>query len=202
MLQYMGASVSALIAAKPEAVWAIVSDLRRHPELAGSGQVTKIEMLTPEPIGLGSAVSIRTELEWLPLPDGVTRGCLRADAPLYLADSLPGTPPFAQIWQFELLPHGGGTLIENSVILPYTTPVFFPFSLLGTAVGQLEANTMLPTLRNLAQMLNVPEPEHFDTFLYPADNLITMMPSLMVASLPWVAGASVLGLSMLGRRGG
>ncbi|NJO84338.1 MAG: hypothetical protein HC828_17200 [Blastochloris sp.] len=96
MLQYMGASVSALIAAKPEAVWAIVSDLRRHPELAGSGQVTKIEMLTPEPIGLGSQFQSAQNLNGFRYPTVSHVVVYEPMRRFTWRIGLPGTPPFAR----------------------------------------------------------------------------------------------------------
>ncbi len=45
-----------VINASPEAVFGIVSDLTRHKELAGSGELVKVRQLTSGPTGLGSMI--------------------------------------------------------------------------------------------------------------------------------------------------
>ena len=58
-MRYMGAAVSAVIAAPLEEVWALVSDPARHPEIAGTGEVRGVEVVGGGPVGLGTVFESR-----------------------------------------------------------------------------------------------------------------------------------------------
>ena len=56
-------SIDTTIDASPEAIFAIVSDLTRHKQLAGSGELVDVRKVTPGPIGLGSVVEANESIQ-------------------------------------------------------------------------------------------------------------------------------------------
>lgn len=200
MMKYAGASVSAIIAAEAAAIWELISDVRRHPEIAGSGQVVETELMTPEPIGMGSRFQSNQNINGFTY---VTVSHVIAFEPqrrMTWRIGLPGTPPFATLWQYELEPVEGGTRVTNSAALPYPLPVLWPFVLLDRFGAEAEAAQMYPTMRRLATLLDAPEPTEFATDLEPPESLLALLLPPMVAGLPVVLGVGMVGWRLLGRK--
>jgi len=199
MLQYLGATVRAVLPAAPEALWAIVSDVERHPELAGSGEVMQTELLTPGPLVQGSRFQARQNMRGMRYR--TVSHVVACDPPRRLAwqIGLPGTPPFGQVWQFELTPQEGGTLVEHGVALPYAVLQAKPVTLLTDMGMQNEAATMAPTLRNLARLAGVDAPISVETILKAPPSAAALLPSPIYQGLLWASGGLLLLSRMLRR---
>lgn len=199
-MRYPGARVSALIAAPVEAVWEVVSDVTRHPELAGSGEVQFVEVLDERGLAEGRLFRSRQRMRGL---DYVTVSrVVRWDPPYGFAWRV-GTafaPGVAQTWMFSLTPAVGGTRVENSVLLIYALPAVWPFTLLHTTIGRLEAQVMQPTLVNLAHILGVPEPDEFNIEYAPPPAAVQLMPPAGLQLIFWLAAAGLAGLVLRRRR--
>ncbi len=198
-MNYLGAFVRAVIAAEPKRIWDLVSDPTRHPDIAGSGQVVQTEIISEPPMGVGSRFRSQQQLG----VSYVTISHVIVYEPEHRFTwriGLPGTPPFAQIWQFTLTPHEGGTLVENAVVLPYVLPQFFPFTLASQQVGQLEINAMRPTLHNIATILEVAPPVAYEVSPVPPSSLTDLMPPAALLGLPIYLGLGLASLEMLRRR--
>lgn len=107
------------IAATPEEVWAIVSDLSRHAALAGSGEVKAIR--ADGPLGPGSTWEADEEITGA--GQFVARSeCITFEPPRVLGwRSFP--PPIAKgnersvpdvTWSYTLEPVAGATLVEHA----------------------------------------------------------------------------------------
>lgn len=119
------------IAAPPEAVWAIVTDVARHPEIAGSGEVRAIRMSGP--VEAGATWEADEAIKVMgPLTNRFAAGseCVVFDPPREFSwKSYPpplkkGNPESVSdvTWWFRLSPSGGGTMLEHSfrVVEPRT----------------------------------------------------------------------------------
>lgn len=199
VMQYLGSFVQATIDASPEAIWNIISDVTRHPELAGSGQVEKVEVLDPAGLGEGAIFQSNQNINGVRY---ITASRVRAWEPPYRFAWQVGTgllPGVAQLWYFELTPQGMGTQVENGVVSPVPMPALLPFSLLHDAIGQADVQSVQPTLANLAGMLGVAEPSYYKESLRANPSMAALLPS------PWLfaggAGIALLGGLALLRRG-
>lgn len=202
MFKYSGASVSAVIAAPPEAVWELVSDVTRHPEIAGSGEVQQITVAGGGPLGLGSVFESRQNLRGIKYV--TANKVVLWEPPLRFAwrVGLPGAPGVAQAWMFSLCPEAGGTRLENGVALVYAFPDLPPFSLIRAEISRRYAGSIHPTLRNVAAILGAPAPTDVVERLEPPPALVGFMPP--AAALPTAAlagGAALLLAAAALRRG-
>lgn len=154
----MGASVSGLIGAPAEAIWELVSDPTRHPELAGSGEVQAVEILGGGPMARGTVFQSQQRMRGMSYV--TANRVLVWEPPLRFVwrVGFPFAPGIAQSWSFVLTPEEGGTRVENGVLLAYSVPAIFPFSLLRNDICRREASVILPTLVKLAQIVGAPPP--------------------------------------------
>jgi hypothetical protein len=193
MFNYLGTSVQGYIAAPTSDLWALVSDVTRHPELAGSGQVVQVDLLTPEaPPGPGARFQSQQNINGLHY---VTESQIVVYEPPYRIAwriGLPGTPALGQIWQFVLTPQGEGTLVENGVVLPYVAPYIWPSTLVIEQLMRMEAASIEPTLPRLAELVGAPAPTQMQTQLAPPHNLLPLLPSPLVQGSLWLGGAALL----------
>ncbi len=107
-----------VINASPEAVFGIVSDLTRHKELAGSGELVKVRKLTEGPCCLGSMIEADEHIE---LGDQVMEFAAKSvvvayDAPKVIS-WMPSPPvPTRRIqWWFHVAPEGQGSKVTHEV---------------------------------------------------------------------------------------
>ena len=112
------ATKEAVINASPQAVFDIVSDLARHKELAGSGELVNVRKLTEGPVGLGSMIEADEHIE---LGDQVMDFAAKSVVVAYDAPNtiswMPNPPiPTRRIqWWFHVTPEGQGTKVVNEV---------------------------------------------------------------------------------------
>ncbi len=113
-------SAEITINASPQAVFNIVSDPSRHVELAGSGELNKVER-TSGPVGTGTHISAE---ETVKMADGSGMD-LTADSVVVTCDppnsfswivnpALPEQVRRIQ-WWFRMSPQGGGTKVVHEV---------------------------------------------------------------------------------------
>ncbi|RRR65323.1 MAG: DNA methyltransferase [Candidatus Viridilinea halotolerans] len=199
MFRYLGASVSGVIAAPMEAVWEVVSDPMRHPQLAGSGHVRSVEVVGDGPMGVGSTFLAKQELQGIRYVS--TNRTVIWEPPFRFAWRVgtPFAPQGAQIWMFSMLPDHAGTRIENGVALPFVLPSFFPFSLVHDEFGRREQSQIGPTLDNLARILGVLPPSSVVASERAPVPLTALLPSPILQGSLWVGGTAAL-LWLLRRR--
>lgn len=155
MIKYSSVTVSGVITAPVEKLFAIVSDVTRHPELAGSREVQQVELITLPPIRAGSGFRARQQIGAFRYP---TRSWVQVYDPPHRFTWLSGPgfrrPPFGQLWGFEFQPQGelSGALVLHSMTVPVPLLNLPPFSWIADAGARHEARNMLPTLDNLARM--------------------------------------------------
>lgn len=155
MLKFPSATVSGLITAPQERLFAIISDVTRHPELAGSGEVQHVAWMSAEPHGVGSEFGSRQRVGAFSYP---TRSFVQEyDAPrrmVWLSGPGAKKPPLGQLWGFELEALDSRTTWVSHMMRVPLYPVLDvpPFSWLAAAGAHHEARNMKPTLRNLARM--------------------------------------------------
>jgi hypothetical protein len=200
MMTYLGASVSAVIEAPIENLWVVVSDVARHPELAGSGEVQRVDVLSPGPLTKGTL--FRAEQRAHGLAYTVVSRVVAWEPPYRFAwrVGIAQAPGSLQIWQFTLTPQAYGTQVENSVTLPYVVPGVWPLTMLRETVGRNEAAVIRPTLLNLARCVGAPEPTAFKERRDPPADAVALLPSPLLQQAAWFAGTLVVG-ALVRRRG-
>lgn len=153
-MRFPSATVTALITAPCEALFAIVSDPTRHPGIAGSGAVMESEWLSQPPVDAGSVFKSRQCVGWYQYP---TRSYIQVyEAPYrFIWLSGPGfkKPPFGQLWGFELTPvDARSTLVSNLMQVPYVPALpVWPFTRIAANIVDRELANMKPTLHRLAK---------------------------------------------------
>jgi hypothetical protein len=195
-MRYPGASVSAEIAAPIEALWEVVSDVLRHPQLAGSGEVQQTEILGGDGLALGGL--FRSQQKMYGLNYVTVSRAVAWDPPYTFAwrVGFPFAPGVGQTWLFNLTPVAGGTRVENGVALLYALPPLWPFSLLYEDLGRREASVIPPTLENLARIVGAPVPTQFDIRHQPPAMALAHMPPAIIAGGLWL-GAALVGARLL-----
>jgi uncharacterized protein YndB with AHSA1/START domain len=202
MIQFIGATVSATIPASPDQLWPIISDVTRHPELAGSGEVVQTELLTPGPIRVGARFQSQQNMRGMRY--STVSHVVACEPPHHLAwrIGVPGSPAFGQVWQFELKPQGTGTQVEHGVALVYALPQVPPFTMVNNVVARGEVGAMTPTLVNLAKLAGVEPPTTIDSRLRPPESAVALLPPVLLLAQGglWAAGGAVLLAQLLARR--
>ncbi len=109
-------SVERVIPASPEAIFDVIADASRHPEIDGSGTVKGAKDGNPQRLELGSTfgMSMRQGISY-PMVSTVIefdkdkRLAWQSVPPGFLGKFLGG-----RIWRYELEPAGDGTLVRES----------------------------------------------------------------------------------------
>lgn len=154
-MRFPSATVTALITAPCEALFAIVSDPARHADIAGSGAVMECEWLSEMPVHAGAVFKSRQCVGWYQYP---TRSFVQAFEPphRFIWMSGPGfkKPPFGQLWGFELTPiDARSTLVSNLMQVPYVPALpVWPFKRITENIIERELTNMKPTLYRLAKV--------------------------------------------------
>jgi uncharacterized protein YndB with AHSA1/START domain len=145
-------TVQRVIPASPEAIFAVISDPRRHQEFDGSGTVRQAKKVPPK-LELGATFGMDMRLG---VPYSMVSRVIEYDEnrrlawqtvpPYPLADRLAG----GRIWRYELEPAEGGTLVRESWDITHERPLTKPM------VRQASAKTrknMEATLARLEELL-------------------------------------------------
>lgn len=172
-MKHPSVTLRATISANIQSLFDIVADPRRHPELAGSGEVQAVELLTPGPLGVGSGFQATQSVKGFQYP---TRSFVQVyERPTkFVWLSGPGfrRPPFGQLWGFEFQAvDANATRVLHSMSVPfYVVPQIPPFKQLAEAGVRHEADNMRPTFERLARMAGAAVVSDIDTVLEPASS--------------------------------
>jgi uncharacterized protein YndB with AHSA1/START domain len=144
-------SVDRVIKAPASAIFAIVSDASRHPEIDGSGQLVKTKDGTPEQLGLGSVFTMSMKLG---LPYSTTSTIIEFDPDRRIAWQTRLSGPLGRflggrIWRYELEETPEGTKVTESWDISKDKQAVF---LRHDKVGQQSAGSMSKTLDKLAEL--------------------------------------------------
>ena len=117
------ADVAIDIAARPERIWAVVSDISRHPALAGSGEVLAIRINGPLAVGTTFESDVKTGEVGSFSPRCVLEDVNepRRLAWVSLFPLEPGETDDYQIevhWSFEIKPTSAGSQVRHTVRIP------------------------------------------------------------------------------------
>jgi hypothetical protein len=109
-----------LVAASPEAIWAIVSDVARHGDLAGSGEIAAVRL--DGPVAMGSTWQADIRVPRLDEPfvarsevlvfDPPREFSWSSEPPPIVAGELESVPHVT--WWFRLSPQADGTLVDHA----------------------------------------------------------------------------------------
>ncbi len=155
MFKVPSVTVSGLITAPCEKLFAIISDVTQHPKLAGSGEVQTVAWTTKGPIGVGSGFASKQKVGLFQY--GARSYVQEFDAPrrfVWLSGFGMKKPPFGQLWGFDLQPFDARTTwVSHMMRVPaYLFPDMQPFTGILHAGAQHEVRHMKPTLHNLAHL--------------------------------------------------
>ena len=109
-----------VVTASPEAVWVIITDVARHPDLAGSGEIASIRL--DGPVALGSRWEADIRVPGLDEPFVARSEVLVFDHPREfswssepppIVDGEPRSAPHVT-WWFRLSPHAEGTVVDHA----------------------------------------------------------------------------------------
>lgn len=149
--QHTVVSVNRVIDAPPGAIFAIVADATRHPEIDGSGQLVRAKDGTTQHLTLGSTFGMSMKMG---LPYSVSNTVIEFEQDRCIAWQTVLSGPLGRflggrIWRYELEPVDGGTLVTESWDLSQDKQAFF---LKNPKVGQHTAASMSKTLERLAEI--------------------------------------------------
>ena len=117
-----------VIKASPEKIFAIISDLTRHTELAGSKELLKIRVLTEGPVRAGTRFEADEDIrepKMMRTKFVAQSEVTACDPPRRFAwySTPPGKPAMRVSWQYALEPRNGGTRVVESVRAGFTNPI-------------------------------------------------------------------------------
>ncbi len=145
------------IDASPEAIFAVVSDLTRHKQLAGRGELADVRKVTPGPMGLGSVVEADESIQLgSRRVEFLARSIVVTFSPPNTISWIPTPPlPIRRIqWSFRLLPAEKGTKVVHDVEVDLGNEAFDVFGSaenFGKTLGADMARGMDETLENLQE---------------------------------------------------
>ncbi len=149
--QHTVVSVDRVIDAPPGAIFAIVADATRHPEIDGSGQLVRAKDGAAHHLALGSTFGMSMKMG---VPYSVTNTVIEFEQDHRIAWQTVLSGPLGRflggrIWRYELEPVDGGTKVTESWDLSRDKQAFF---LQYPKVGQHTAASMSKTLDRLAEI--------------------------------------------------
>jgi Polyketide cyclase / dehydrase and lipid transport len=149
--QHTVVSVDRVIQAPPAALFAVVADATRHPEIDGSGQLVKAKDGATQHLTLGSTFGMSMKLG---VPYTVTNTVIEFEQDRRIAWQTVLAGPLGRflggrIWRYELEPVDGATLVTESWDLSQDKQAFF---LKNPKIGQATAASMSKTLDRLAEI--------------------------------------------------
>jgi uncharacterized protein YndB with AHSA1/START domain len=144
-------SVERVIKAPPEAIFAIISDASRHPEIDGSGSVVKTKPGTPQQLTLGTTFGMSMKLG---VPYSMSNTVIEFEPDRRLAWQTKLSGPLGRfvggrIWRYELSPVDGGTKVTETWDITQDKQGFL---LKYGPVASQTAQSMTKTLERLAEL--------------------------------------------------
>ena len=111
-----GVTVERLISAPPEAIFELLADPRRHPEIDGSGSVKGPQGNLAQRLTLGARFGMRMQMG---LPYSMMNTVIEFEENRRIAWQTTAPSPMGRlvggrIWRYELIPAEGGTLVKES----------------------------------------------------------------------------------------
>ena len=160
-MDLLSSATETVIAASPDAVWALVSDLTQHPRLGGSGEVKSLRVLDEGPLRAGTrfvateTVHVGPKVFQLPAVTSHVVAVEPARALVWQTDSPSefGKPTVKLIeWSFQLRPVDGGTALRHTIRIQMTSAWVTPFFKPVYAVmrGKKVARGMAETLNRIS----------------------------------------------------
>ena len=149
--QHTVISVDRIINAPPAALFAVVADATRHPEIDGSGQLVKAKDGAPQQLALGSTFGMAMKMG---VPYTVTNTVIEFEQDRRIAWQTVLAGPLGRllggrIWRYELETVDGGTKVTESWDLSQDKQAFF---LKNPKIGQHTAASMSKSLDRLAEI--------------------------------------------------
>ena len=149
--QHTVVSVDRVIKAPPAALFAIVADATRHPEIDGSGQLVKAKDGAARQLALGSTFGMSMKMG---LPYSMSNTVVEFEQDRRIAwqtvqAGFLGRYLGGRIWRYEFEPVEGGTLVTESWDLSQDKQAFL---LKHPKVSQNAAASMSKTLDRLAEI--------------------------------------------------
>jgi uncharacterized protein YndB with AHSA1/START domain len=149
--QHTVVSVDRVINAPSAALFAVVADATRHPEIDGSGQLVKAKEGAARQLTLGSTFGMAMKMG---VPYTVTNTVIEFEQDRRIAWQTVLAGPLGRflggrIWRYELEPVDGGTKVTESWDLSQDKQAFF---LKNPKVGQATATSMSKSLDRLAEI--------------------------------------------------
>jgi hypothetical protein len=180
-MKYAAATVQGVISAPREKLFEIVSDVTRHPHMAGSGEVQQVEWVTPSPIGIGSKFKARQKIGF-EYPTKSTVAVYEPNQAFVWFSGATGQPPFGEYWGFEFEPIGPNkTRVYHGMCVPIPLPALFPFTLVADQGALHEVGNMKPTFQKLAALAGGELEGELEVELAP---LCSLVPILKVTGAP------------------
>ncbi|HEY6473010.1 MAG TPA: SRPBCC family protein [Acidimicrobiales bacterium] len=144
-------SVERIIEAPASAVFAIVADASRHPEIDGSGSVKHLKPGQPQDLTLGSTFGMSMKLG---VPYSMSNKVIEYEPDKRIAWQTTLSGPLGRfiggrIWRYELEPAGDGTLVRETWDITQDKQRFM---LAAGPVGKQTAQAMTKTLGRLAEL--------------------------------------------------
>ncbi len=148
-------SVDRVIEAPPAAIFAVVADASRLPEIDGSGALVRPKAGAPERLALGSTFGMSMKLG-VPYTTSNTVVEFEQDRRIAWQTAMPGVLGHligGRIWRYELEAVDGGTKVTETWDISKDKQAFF---LKHGSVGAHTAGTMSKTLDRLAEITETP----------------------------------------------
>ncbi len=150
--QHTVVSVDRVIAAPPSALFAVLADATRHPEIDGSGQLVKAKEGAAQQLTLGSVFGMSMKMG---VPYTVSNTVVEFEQDRRIAWQTVLAGPLGRflggrIWRYELEPVDGGTKVTESWDLSEDKQAYF---LKSPKIGQHTATGMSKSLDRLAELV-------------------------------------------------
>ena len=148
-------SVERVIDAPAAAIFAIVADASRHPEIDGSGSVKQLKQGAPEQLALGSTFGMSMKLG---VPYSMSNNVIEFEPDRRIAWQTTFAGPLGRfiggrIWRYELEASGDGTLVRETWDITQDKQRFM---LKAGPVGKQTHDAMAKTLARIAEITESP----------------------------------------------
>jgi len=150
-------SVNRVIKAPAAAIFDVVADASRHPEIDGSGSVVRPKGVVPQRLSLGATFGMHMKLG---VPYSMSNTVIEFEPDRRIAWQTVLAGPLGRfvggrIWRYELEEADGGTKVTETWDISQDKQAFL---LKNAKVGQQTAGSMSKTLDRLAKLTETPRP--------------------------------------------